>query len=119
MDVNPPQPGDKSAIPVSALCGSGIADLWKKIENSVLSLSHAGSDVLVNTARQKESLQLCLDSMLHTKTYLENGSHELELAAFELGSAIGSLESFLGKITSQDVLDRVFANFATPIGALS
>ena len=66
---------------------------------------------MVNTARQKESLRLCLDSMVHTKTYLENGSYELELAAFELVSAINSLDSFLGKITSQDVLDRVFADF--------
>ena len=49
--------------------------------------------------------------MVHTKTYLENGSHELELAAFELRSAINSLDSFLGKLTSQDVLDRVFSNF--------
>ena len=111
MDVKQPQPEDKDALPVSALCGSGIDDLWKKIENTVLSISHTDSDVLVNTARQKDSLRLCLDSMVHTKTYLENGSHELELAAFELRSAINSLDSFLGKLTSQDVLDRVFSNF--------
>ena len=111
VDVEHPRSEDKDALPVSALCGTGIANLWKKIENTVLSLSYTGSDVLVNTARQKESLSMCLDSMVHTKTYLENGSHELELAAFELGSAISSLDSFLGKITSQDVLDRVFANF--------
>lgn len=111
VDIEPHQSEDKDALPVSALCGSGIAGLWKKIENAVLSLSYTDSDVLVNTARQKESLRLCLDSMVYTKTCLENGSCELELAAFELGSAISSLDSFLGKITSQDVLDRVFANF--------
>ena len=47
----------------------------------------------------------------HPEPNSKNGSYELELAAFELGSAISSLDSFLGKITSQDVLERVFANF--------
>jgi tRNA modification GTPase len=111
VDIGHPRRGDKDAFPVSALCGSGIPGLWKKIEKTVLSISHTGSDVLVNTARQKESLRLCLDSMVNTKTCIENGSHELELAAFELKSAINSMDTFLGKITSQDVLEVVFSNF--------
>jgi tRNA U34 5-carboxymethylaminomethyl modifying GTPase MnmE/TrmE len=49
--------------------------------------------------------------MVNTKTCIENGSHELELAAFELKSAINSMDTFLGKITSQDVLEVVFSNF--------
>ena len=111
MDVGRPKSEDKDVISVSALSGNGIPSLWKTLETEILSLSYAGSDVLVNTARQKESLRLCLDSMVHTKTNLKNGSHELELAGFELRSAISSLDSFLGKITSQDVLEKVFENF--------
>jgi tRNA modification GTPase len=88
-----------------------MANLWKKIEEAVLSLSYAGSDIFINTARQKESLRLCLDSMMRTKKSLKNGVHELELAAFELRAAINSLDSFLGKVTSQDVLEAVFSSF--------
>ena len=77
----------------------------------MVSLSHAGTDVLINTARQKESLVLCLDSMKRTKSFLKNGAYELELAAFELRAAINSLDSFLGKVTSDDILEKVFADF--------
>jgi len=49
--------------------------------------------------------------MMRTKKALKNGAHELELAAFELRDAINSLDSFLGKVTSDDILERVFTNF--------
>ena len=111
VDVGPSIPDDSISLSVSALRGDGIANLWKKIEEAVLSLSYAGSDIFINTARQKESLRLCLDSMMRTKKSLKNGAHELELAAFELRAAINSLDSFLGKVTSQDILQAVFANF--------
>ena len=111
VDVGQPQPEDMDAIPVSALCGDGIPDLWKNIENALVSRSHTDSNVLVNTARQKESLDSCLDFMIRTKTSLVNSSRELDLVAFELRSAINSLDLFLGKVTSQDVLDGVFSSF--------
>ena len=103
--------GDFDSLSVSALRGDGISGLWKKIEEIVLSLSYTGSDIFINTARQKDSLRLCLDSMICTKKALKNGSHELELAAFELRDAINSLDSFLGKVTSDDILEKVFTNF--------
>jgi tRNA modification GTPase len=111
VDIGPSTPEDCASLSVSALRGDGIANLWKKIEEAVLSLSYAGSDIFINTARQKEALRLCLDSMMRTKKSLKNGTHELELAAFELRAAINSLDSFLGKVTSQDILESVFASF--------
>ena len=103
--------GDFDSLSVSALRGDGISGLWKKIEEIVLSLSYTGSDIFINTARQKDSLRLCLDSMMRTKKALKNGAHELELAAFELRDAINSLDLFLGKVTSDDILEKVFTNF--------
>ena len=111
VDVGPSIPEGSASLSVSALRGDGIANLWKKIEEAVLSLSYAGSDIFINTARQKDALRLCLDSMMRTKKSLKNGTHELELAAFELRAAINSLDSFLGKVTSQDILESVFASF--------
>ena len=111
VDVAPSITEDCASLSVSALRGDGIANLWKKIEEAVLSLSYAGSDIFINTARQKDALRLCLDSMMRTKKSLKNGTHELELAAFELRAAINSLDSFLGKVTSQDILEAVFASF--------
>ena len=110
-DIGSPSPGDCASLSVSALCGDGIAGLWKKIEDVVLSLSYSSSDIFINTARQKDSLRLCLDYMVRTKKTLTNGAHELELAAFELRAAINSLDSFLGKVTSDDILEKVFAGF--------
>ena len=106
-----PGPDGFDSLSVSALRGDGIDDLWKKIEEMVLSLSHTGSDALINTARQKDSLRLCLDSMVRTKKALKNGLHELEVAAFELRTAINNLDSFLGKVTSDDILEKVFSGF--------
>ena len=110
-DITPLNPDDCASISVSALRGDGIAGLWKKIEKTLASLSNAGTDVLINTARQKDSLVLCLDSMKRTKSFLKKGAYELELAAFELRIAINSLDSFLGKVTSDEILEKVFANF--------
>ena len=111
VDLGFPGPDGFDSLSVSALRGDGIADLWKKIEEMVLSLSHTGSDALINTARQKDSLRLCLDSMVRTKKALKNGLHELEVAAFELRTAINNLDSFLGKVTSDDILEKVFSGF--------
>ena len=111
VDIGGCDPGDCESLSVSALRGDGISGLWKKIEEIVLSLSYTGSDIFINTARQKDSLRLCLDSMKRTKKALKNGAHELELAAFELRDAINSLDSFLGKVTSDDILEKVFTNF--------
>ena len=111
VDLGLPGPDGFDSLSVSALRGDGIADLWKKIEEMVLSLSHTGSDALINTARQKDSLRLCLDSMVRTKKALKNGLHELEIAAFELRTAINNLDSFLGKVTSDDILEKVFSGF--------
>ena len=49
--------------------------------------------------------------MVRTKKALKNGLHELEIAAFELRTAINNLDSFLGKITSDDILEKVFSGF--------
>ena len=111
LDIGGGGSGDFDSLSVSALRGDGISGLWKKIEEIVLSLSYTGSDIFINTARQKDSLRLCLDSMRRTKKALKNGAHELELAAFELRDAINSLDSFLGKVTSDDILEKVFTNF--------
>ena len=111
VDIGAPGPGDCASLSVSALRGDGIDSLWKKIEDVVLSLSYTGSDIFINTARQKDSLRSCLDSMVRTKKALKNGAYELELAAFELRTAINSLDSFLGKVTSEDILEKVFTGF--------
>ena len=49
--------------------------------------------------------------MVRTKKALKNGACELELAAFELRTAINSLDSFLGKVTSEAILEKVFTGF--------
>jgi len=48
---------------------------------------------------------------VRTKKALKNGTHEIELAAFYLRTAINSFDSFLGKVTSNDILEKVFTGF--------
>ena len=42
---------------------------------------------------------------------MESGGASLELATVDIRSAIDSLDTFLGKVTTEDILDQVFSSF--------
>ena len=102
---------DKSVIPVSALKNTGTNKLLRAIE-STLKKSHSYSqDILINTERQKKSLEECSLFLNKAAEQLNSPSPSLELAATDIRSSINSLDTFLGRVTNDDVLNQVFSSF--------
>ena len=101
---------ESNTVYISALKNQGLDLLLKKIKE-IISLKKTTSGAAINTLRQKKALDTCLTSLSLAQGLLKTGFISIELAAFELKSAISSLDGFLGKTTTDDVLDRVFSGF--------
>ena len=102
---------DKNVIAVSALKNTGIKKLFSAIEKKINSALPYSEDTLINTERQKSALEDCLVFLNKSKEHLESGGASLELATVDIRSAIDSLDAFLGKVTTEDILDQVFSSF--------
>jgi tRNA modification GTPase len=53
----------------------------------------------------------CESSILKSLALLKKENPVVEIVAYELKTAIGSLDSFLGKTTTDDILNKVFSSF--------
>ena len=105
------KPKLKNVFYISALKGEGIKELMSQLEKRVV-YKNPSTNSTINNLRQHESLLKSSKSLSRAGALLnEKSSFEFELVSFELRSAIGHLEVFLGKITSEDLLDRVFSDF--------
>ena len=102
---------DKNVIAVSALKNTGIKKLFSAIEEKINSALPYSEDILINTERQKSALEDCLVFLNKSREHLESGGASLELATLDIRSAIDSLDAFLGKVTTEDILDQVFSSF--------
>ena len=101
----------RSVVSVSALKNKGINNLIKTIEKTLKDARPYSEDILINTERQKGALQLCSSYLKKAIENLDIPHPSLELVAADLRAAIDSLDSFLGKTTTDEILDRVFSTF--------
>jgi tRNA modification GTPase len=100
-----------NAVAASAVTGQGLEDLAKRMAETVLSggLDRSGS-VLVANARHQEALGRAQEAIGAAASNLESGLG-LELAAFELRAALNAIGEIIGEVTTEDLLDRIFARF--------
>ena len=105
------KPRLKNIFYISALKGGGIKELMNQLEKRVVH-KNPSTNATINNLRQHESLLRSSKSLSRASALLkEKPPFEFELVSFELRSAVDHLEVFLGKITSEDILDRVFSGF--------
>ena len=111
VDALKEKPRLKNVFYISALKGEGIKELMLELEKKLVH-NNPSTNSTINNLRQHESLLKSSRSLLRASELLKESAFvELELVAFELRSAINHLEVFLGKITSEDLLDSVFSGF--------
>ena len=96
---------------VSALLGRGIADLKLAIKKRLIDLNCIGSDVVLTTRRQVDSISSCEQSIRRAISQLQNEHPELEIVSFETRDAIRSLGRLVGDATVDEVLDKIFSDF--------
>lgn len=95
---------------ISALKNQGVDLLLEELARLVKKNAFS-TDSTINNLRQKEALSKCLISLTSALGILKNKQPELELAAFEIKDSINSLSVFLGRVSPEDVLNKVFSNF--------
>ena len=100
-----------SDICISALHGTGLEKLNKALVAALLDVGSFSGDVFINTERQKQSVVSCESSILKSLALLKKENPVVEIVAYEIKTAIGSLDSFLGKTTTDDILNKVFSSF--------
>lgn len=62
-------------------------------------------------ARHRDAINHAREALENARIEVESGSERSELAAEELWSAIRSLDSLLGRVDVEMVLDEIFASF--------
>ena len=100
-----------NAVLVSALKNKGIKELLSKIQLSLFKPSEHTGDLLINTERQLQAIKKSLGHSQKAVKILKQKPVLIELVSHETRKAIDSLDVFLGKSTTDDILDQVFSNF--------
>lgn len=100
----------KDFVLCSAITEDGLNELKQSLLKDIeISKDQLHSGILTNVRqiaaaqRSKDSLQKAIDSFSQKMGY--------EFTAFDLKEASSALEEIIGKITSEDILARIFENF--------
>lgn len=97
--------------PVSAQTGAGLEQLRQTVARLLAgSLLAPGSEEIAVNTRHAEGLQKATEGLATASSSLATRAAP-ELVASDLRLALQALESILGVGTSEDVLDRLFAQF--------
>ena len=94
---------------VSGLTGEGLDWLVSEIGGT---LSHRSASAgMATRARHKAAMEWALKSLFAARSVLANGPDMYDIAAEELRHAIRALESLVGRIDVENLLDEIFASF--------
>lgn len=94
---------------LSAKTGEGISELIERI-SEVLS-ARASLPVTATRARHRAGISDAARYLESARDLIKQGPEVTDLAAEELRSALRSLNSLVGRVDVEDVLDRIFADF--------
>lgn len=94
---------------VSGKTGEGISELVEQIASTLKSRSASAG--LATRERHRIAMQKANMSLSAARQLLLEGSDRYELAAEELRSAIRALESLVGRVDVESLLDEIFASF--------
>lgn len=110
--MSSPSSGVAGVVNVSAWTGEGLEDLGGVLRDLVFrGLVQAGSDVPVLTReRQGEAVRRAEAEVLSFAEALREGI-PAEVASAHLKEALSALESVVGVVTGDEVLDRLFRSF--------
>jgi tRNA modification GTPase len=107
-----PGPPEGDELPVCALTGDGIGALGERL--AALAFGGTGTGVALEPLLTRERHRIALRRARDEVGAFEaarRGGLEAVVAATHLRAAVTALESVIGLVTPDDVLDRVFATF--------
>lgn len=97
---------------VSLLTGEGTAELWPLLERlaGAAGVRFDEDTGLITRARHREALTEALDALMRAANAAEGGL-DAELVALDLREALDALGKMTGAVTSEEILNRIFAGF--------
>ncbi len=104
--------GAGEGLPVSALTGAGLGDLKRAIVERLFQRGAGFADLepALTRERHREALDRAREALVRTAEQLGPGGESV-LAAHHVQEAVRALDSLVGSVNVEEVLDRVFANF--------
>lgn len=116
----PPRPGDivlrakadtltDKTGAISGATGEGVSSLISRI--SVSLSSRVASAGLATRERHRVSMQRAVASLDQADRILDLGPAQSDIAAEELRSAVRALDSLVGRVDVENILDEIFASF--------
>ena len=94
----------------SAVSDGGLQAVRQQILKRLCKAGKELEDGILSSARQKGCVSSCLEYLQKALQTIDDGLG-FEFIAFELGLASGSLEQMVGKVSSEDILHNIFADF--------
>jgi len=103
-DIRPDKQGA-----ISGITGEGMDDLVQRISTELT--RRTASAGIATRERHRSAMRKALNALIKAGTLLENGPDQYDIAAEELRSAIRALESLVGRVDVENLLDEIFASF--------
>lgn len=94
---------------ISGKTGEGVPELIAQITTRLE--SRAARAATITRERHRVAILRALSSMAEARNQVERGSEHAELAAEDLRTAIRSLDSLVGRVDVEHILDEIFASF--------
>ena len=92
----------------SSLTGEGIKDILDEVERRLIRHKEYDGALSIESERQKSDLEECRSILLDSKTHQDMS---VDLMALSFQSAIRSLSSLVGEVSSDEILDNLFSKF--------
>ncbi|MDX2120415.1 MAG: tRNA uridine-5-carboxymethylaminomethyl(34) synthesis GTPase MnmE [Gemmatimonadota bacterium] len=104
--------GVGEGLPVSAVTGAGLGELKRAIVERLFQRGAGFADLepALTRERHREALDRAREALVRTAEQLGPGGESV-LAAHHVQEAVRALDSLVGSVKVEEVLDRVFANF--------
>jgi len=100
----------EGALRISSKTGEGLAELKKNMNAILFKKSENAEDLWITSEREKSCLEEALAGVDRVLDLLEKNP-AVELLAFEMQLVRRALQSITGEISSEDILQSIFAGF--------
>ncbi len=94
---------------VSGLTGKGVSELVDRVAD-ILEQRASASQTAIR-ARHRYAIDRAISALTRASKMVESGSEYSEIAAEELRTAVRALDSLIGRVDVEDLLDEIFSSF--------
>lgn len=101
--------GVRQGLNISSLTGDGIDDLVSAI--SIILEQKSSTAMVASRERHRVALNQSIKHITEGKVIISNGYELSEMAAEEIHLGINALNSLIGRVGIEDILDEIFSSF--------